>query len=315
MYPAYHAAIDAVQGIVDNTALWLERQENSNDFLPKGNAALYGFANNAIAFCGTRGQGKTSTMISFANALGFSNQRPKSTSAKNATESESNVKGPLADLLKDRRFYILPPIDPTMLAEGRSVIELVLTSLFTEFNNLWNSENSGNHRKSNDDIYVHSYANPAIMQEANKYDILRTFQKCRDGIQAERTRPGTSGVSDFDAFEQSGDIFTLKANLHKIIRSLFSLRGWDRDKSFLVIELDDTDMHLDNAYSIMEDVRKYLSIPNTVVLMAVDLGQLRALVNRHYRERLYMRDHIDGTDIGFNFDFSGNLSADNAFTV
>ena len=62
MYPAYHAAIDAVQGIVDNTALWLERQENSNDFLPKGNAALYGFANNAIAFCGSRGQGKTSTM-------------------------------------------------------------------------------------------------------------------------------------------------------------------------------------------------------------------------------------------------------------
>ena len=49
-----------------------------------------------------------------------------------------------------------------------------------------------------------------------------------------------------------------------------------------MIQLDDTDLQFEQAYDILEDLRKHLAIPNVVILMATDMEQLRELVVHHY---------------------------------
>ena len=79
---------------------------------------LYCFENNIIAFCGKRGQGKTSAMISFA---------------KNLNENK-----------RDNKFLILPTIDPTMLEAKDSILNVILSRLFLRSKEIWeDSRNNG----------------------------------------------------------------------------------------------------------------------------------------------------------------------------
>lgn len=256
MYPAYNAALIALEGILTSSRDWNGKRESQCD--QKNDIwDLYGYANNVLAFCADRGQGKTSAMLSFSNAL-------ESYSYDSAT----------SDILKlhldKSRFFVLPPIDPTMLTNRDSVLELILARLLDEFTKVWESTGAAKR----------SYAKLPAVEEHDKFKVLTAFNECRDGLHRNMEKPGKSA----DQLLDDNDAFNIKTSLLTIIRSFFISRGWDVGNSFLVIQLDDTDMQFENAYQILEEVRKYLSIPNTVVLMATYLKQLRALVELHYRK-------------------------------
>ena len=295
MHPAYLTALKALKEIIRNTNNWYIRHDAKH--CPQYSNDLYGFANNVIAFCGARGQGKTSAMISFANAIGFPNCRTDKSRSSTDDEIENdnqssgrNADALFTEIVRGYRFFILPPIDPTMLSNENALIEMILTNLLDEFTKLWDRGECkrGSQRQgfsSSDD--------------AKKYEVLRLIEDCRTGIHTERGAAKAGHDSNFEVFARANDIFTLKKNLHKTIQELFRLRGWDIKKSFLVIELDDTDMHLDSAYRIAEDARKYLSLPNTVVLMATELNQLRLTVEWYYRKTM----NIPGQTPMENFHF------------
>jgi hypothetical protein len=86
---------------------------------------------------------------------------------------------------------------------------------------------------------------------------------------------------------EAGDIFRLKKRIHDIVTYFFRLSGCHAEDSFLLIQLDDTDMQMDYAYEILEEVRKYLAMPNVVVLMATCLDQLRALITQRFAAQLH----------------------------
>ena len=279
MYPAYHAALMALNGIIDSTQEWYGNKDHNNCKHP--DMSMYGFANNVIAFCGNRGQGKTSSLISFTSALGFRNH------GYQITDWDDDYEKQLKEITKGCSFFVLPPIDPTMLNDGDSAISLMLTNLFNEIENRWNAPSEKN------------LANSEIMSiEAKKYDILHTFRSCITGLHLEDTKETARRGTGFETFAQSNDVFALKHNIHTIIMHLFKLLGWGEKDSFLVVQLDDTDMQMDRAYETLEHVRKYLSIPNVVVVMGTDINQLRTLVNRHYRVKL-----ASDPDLDFKFDY------------
>lgn len=280
MYPAYRAALEALGGIIASTNEWYVNQHDSR--CKRKDMALYGYANNIIAFCGNRGQGKTSAMLSFTSALGFRSHGYMMDRWNNDYERELNA------YTRGRKFFILPPIDPTMLKEQGNVIGLVLANLLTEIEERWEFP-----KKST------PAPHGGKPLEAKKYEILRTFQNCLVGLSMER-REAAERKMDFDNFAQSNDVFALKNNIHDIILHLFELLDWERKESFLVVQLDDTDMHMDRAYETVEFIRKYLCIPNVVVVMATELSQLRSLVNLHYREKM---SYDPKTKVSFDFDY------------
>lgn len=257
MFPAYRFALNALKGILDSTKAWnVTREDNGK----RRETALYGYANNILAFCAARGQGKTSAMLSFSRAL-------------EKYEDSNRDSQLLKDSLGGWHFHVMQPIDPTMLRNGETVLELVLARLLNEINIKWRSgADEGRNSRSED------------ATEHGKIQVLDRFNVCLEGVRQEKN-------ADDDRFGgdrllRANDIFDIKDNLREIVLYYLNLLGWDRNSGILIIQLDDTDMQFEGAYYILEEVRKYLSIPNVVVLMATYLKQLRDLVELQYKRTL-----------------------------
>ena len=122
MYPAYQEAARALCGIIKSA-----KHFNSIYSCPKRKPDLYSYANNTIAFCGSRGQGKTSAMLSFGNAL-----KDKDMDGS-AIQHELDPDGMIAD----SRFHVMDPIDPTMLKKGGHIAEIVLSYLYRQMRKMF----------------------------------------------------------------------------------------------------------------------------------------------------------------------------------
>lgn len=262
MYPAYWEAARALCGILQSAQRFrsdCERSEQKPD--------LYSYANNTIAFCGSRGQGKTSAMLSFGNALKAANKLPP----------ELDPDGMIAGSC----FYVMDPIDPTMLKKGGHIAEVVLSYLYGQMRELLEAGKGGG------------------LATREREEVLRRFQQSIEWLHSSSGPSNQSNQSgDFYDFEKPGHGFDIKENLYHIVncflrlsngqysagRSSFAQR---REKAlFLVIILDDMDLQLENSYAILEEVRQYLQLPNTIVLMAADIVQLRRTIAMHYCDQM-----------------------------
>ena len=78
-----------------------------------------------------------------------------------------------------------------------------------------------------------------------------------------------------------GDSAILKKNLFDLVDIVnrFCLGdSYSKDgTAYLVIPIDDTDCQIQKAHDVMEDIRCYLTIPNTLILMATDGDMLLSL--------------------------------------
>lgn len=259
MYPAFSTAVDALSGIVRHSDDWkYAEDERGNSDNTKNKDKFYGYSNNILAFCAPRGQGKTSAMLSFSNALQGKGDNPYKK----------------LDVIKeDHSFRCLSPIDPTMLSESESVIQLVLGILFSEISIKWSTADN--------------WRSAATQQESEKIQILEDIKSCYKSLQyINQQSSKENSPDDFEKMLATSDIFQLKKHIHDIIMYYFKLLRWNAEHSFLVIQLDDTDMQMKNAYSILEEVRKYLAMPNVVVLMATYFEQLRILITQQYATQL-----------------------------
>jgi len=256
----FHNALTALKDILDRSDSLVS---NLNEISKR--RALYGYGSNIIAFCAPRGQGKTSAMLSFSRALENCHRGME----------QSRQHELWKEVTKDRNFHVMPPIDPTLLSDCESVIELILAWLFQQINECWKK----NAISSQD--------------ECEKIRLLEHFQSCRQCLYQRKGGKGKD-FDDLGAFLQSGNVFDLKYHLCEIIEAYFRLnKGSAPGNSYLIIQLDDTDMQLENAYDILEEVRKYLSVPCTVVLMATYLRQLRLLISTHY-EKMFGSESSQG---------------------
>ncbi len=265
MYPVFQNALRGLKNILDSSEKWVNESNNPID------RDFYTYGNNILAFCGPRGQGKTSTMLSLTYALEHCNDSYEGNYLKKVDSNRNKYyrlkeEDPVwSETINERDFLVMPPIDPTVLDEKESVVGVVLAWLLAEINEGWKKKDK-----------------PADFIEQKQVEVLQHFQKCRDCLALH------SGVKerDLSALIKSSNILELKKHLYAIINFYFQLYGHTGKKHYLIIQLDDTDMDMVNAYEVLEDARKFLSLPRTVVMMATYLRQLRTLVAKHYEDAL-----------------------------
>lgn len=251
MFPVYQRGLEALRSIVRQARKFSCDQDE---------IGLYGYCHNIIAFSGSRGQGKTSTMLSFSQALG---------------NSFLNEKLSQDDDLAKCRFTVLPPIDPTVLEKDQSILAVILSRMYRLAEELWVNPRSG----------VDFFSDPS-KGEAMRNQMLQLFQRCLSGINSIKFREGKE-IRGLVEIHEISDSAVLKENICELITNLlrFSQRTNDRITPFLVIQLDDTDFQTRRCYEIMEDIRKYLTLPNVVILMATDLDMLRvALMQQSFSD-------------------------------
>ena len=82
---------------------------------------------------------------------------------------------------------------------------------------------------------------------------------------------------DIGRLVRLGDSTNLKRELSVLIEMYLEFRMCEKnagDKNKLVITIDDLDLCSDKVYQMTEEIRKYLILPNVIIVMALRIGQL-----------------------------------------
>ncbi|WP_338661014.1 hypothetical protein [Paraclostridium sordellii] len=209
--------------------------------------------NNIIAFAGERGAGKTSAMVSFAGAL--------SADIKEGFEPMSN--------LTDKKFWVLNSIDPSLFEENESIFQVVIAKLFEEFRReIENDSNKINEQSEIIRTFERVYKNFKVISSGDRYN---------DNISLDDTLEALSNLAASSS---------MRENFMKLVKLLLEYKfGKDRLKnSYLVLSIDDLDMNINKSSDMAEQIRKYLLIPNVIILMAVKVEQLKDSVEQMFRK-------------------------------
>lgn len=208
--------------------------------------------NNIIAFCGERGEGKSSAMISFVNA---------------AYRGDAQREGSIfsgCDNVKKTYFAEPIVIDPSMLDSVHNVLDIVLATLYRKFQDKYEADNQ-------------------CMERYQRESLLDQFQKVYRCIslinnQARMLDDEYDYEGNIGKLSKLGESTRLRREVEVLINRYLEIMPSSGKKGktsgCLLIAIDDLDLCSSSAYKMAEQIRKYLIIPNVAVIMAVKIEQL-----------------------------------------
>ena len=215
-----------------------------------------------MAFCGDRGDGKTSCMMSVLEII-EKIQNPQ------LKRNEPDVYDFIEDLhcldLNRFNYDITPLIDPSFFDNAHNVLEIVIGQMYSSYSAF--EDGDSNRRTALDE----------------------SFQKVKRCLQTMSNASDTSkSLNGIDNLNTLADAIELKNNMASLVDCYLKYMGRD----ILLISVDDIDLSLNHAYNMCEQIRKYLAIPKCIVLMCVKMPQLQQLVSHHFRMEMdgYLTD-------------------------
>lgn len=216
------------------------------------------YLNNIIAFSGERGQGKSSAMLSFTHYL---------KNLSNFNDSEVFKKNTM-----DYQFIPLETIDPSTFEDMHNILEVVIARMYNNF--------AEKYTKDSDSVNMNL-----------KNRIMELFQTVYESLSLIRNPKKLEELEyDYDGSIQKiahiGDSTNLQKNIRELVKVYLEIFT-SNNNSFLVIPIDDLDINIKYAYKITEQLRKYLIIPNVLIIMAINIEQLKKCVEKEFREQLY----------------------------
>lgn len=228
--PVYRKAQGCVEEIEKETRQYLQKEFNTD--------SLYrGFGNNIISFCGNRGEGKTSAMVSFTEQL----------------KKEAGSK-----------YEIMTPIDPSMFSESDSIVMVMLSYMFKRCEKVYDERITKDQGRT--DIRI---------IDDEKRELLKAFKRCyRNVINIHNKEFKEDEIDQLERLAQLGDSTELRCNLGELVRLYLNFLGLDRKEAYLVVQIDDTDLAESRTYEICEDIRRYIKIPRVIILMAMSFETL-----------------------------------------
>lgn len=248
------AAVNAGE-IIDNTKKYYSTDEKFKKDKEE--------ANNIIAFVGERGTGKSSAMVSFAEAL------------KHINDKDTNLDKPGLEKfkkLRDVSFVNLDIIDPALLEDKESIFEIIIAKMFAKFKEQMENESD-------------------TLEYDDKKRLLKKFQKVYMDLKTINTdrkdmfkeSPYSEDIIETLVSLASGS--NMRKSFIELVNEFLEMFA-DKEKNnrFLVIPIDDLDMNIKHSAEMAEQIRKYLMVPNVIVLMAIKMGQLKDSIEQMYRE-------------------------------
>lgn len=259
----YKKAIQALKRYIKQTKRSRQQLSKARGSESQINDILYQSPHNIIAFTGGRGTGKTSAMISFTEFLKSRGE------GSTESRSEESIRLWAEEGLSELYTLVLSPIDPTMLENDQDILSVVLSRLLYKAEERWNMNPDFHRRNQN--------------LEKDKNDLLKKANACLNGILSIKRKGEIKSLSDL---QRMGDSAILKKNLFDLVdivnRFCIGNDHIRAESSYLVIPIDDTDCQIQKAHNVMEDIRRYLTIPNVLILMATDGDMLRNDFAQHY---------------------------------
>lgn len=218
------------------------------------------YENNIIAFCGGRGEGKSSAMMTFLNEVQY--RRFSSVLPFSSDTVQTYFASPII-------------IDPSVFDGVHNVLDIVLAKLFQRFRMALDDDNQ-------------------CVDNEKREELVQKFQSVYRHV---------SLINDEkkmldDEYDYEGNISKLKnlgasTNLKNEFNALVNeyldfMKRWERKEGQtigkqLIIAIDDLDLCSKNAYRMTEQIRKYMVLPNVIIIMAIKLDQLELCIEEANR--------------------------------
>lgn len=252
----YKSASDNVLEIIEGRIAQEEEQNRFKDS-PLGRFVAQRTMNNMIGFMGERGTGKTSAMLSFAAGL------ERSSGVNTVLTLFANKRLNNLKTYKTINFQVMDVIDPTLINDNESIVQVIVATLFQE-------------------------AKQEMMQEseANSEELIMQFErvfKCLKNISHEKVIDKISELDVLEGLNELASSTSLRKELGKLIECYMVFKGKSKDgKNFLVIPIDDMDLNINNTERMIEEIRKYLMLPNVILLVAAKFEQLVDSMEKAY---------------------------------
>ena len=215
---------------------------------------------NIISFLGERGTGKTSAMVSFVD---FLDRFHKNMVLERIEWGKLRGNAALG-------FLTMEPIDAAMLTAHESVVDVVLAKMWDRFE-----------AQSKAGRYKEEYSVQKV-----KYG----FQKVREAYQALKDQENADGRKSNKMLPALSELHKLSVSMNlrdefqALIAEYVKVMGYDMQEHardvYLVIPIDDLDMGMEIVWDILEDVRKFLTIPKVIILATADLRRLQEICNK-----------------------------------
>ncbi len=172
------------------------------------------------------------------------------------------------------KFYKIDMVDPSFVDNDSNVVGVILANLYKQYSK-YSSEHACNDRKR--------------IELASRFDrVQRDF--CR--MMADQN----VAEDDLEALSTLSAAIDLKQSMLELIDCFMSYIG--QEGAILLIPIDDIDLHSKDATYMVEQIRKYLVLPNVVVLMAVKMSQLAKLKRLQYsKEYQDARNTLSDTEL------------------
>ncbi len=218
---------------------------------------------NIIAFIGKRGSGKTTAVNEFCEVL--SNYQHKLNLWNDYLSNKNINRVPY-------RFYIMPPIDASVLEAKEDLLELIWANMYQVF--------EAEYRKR--------------MGAGSRDELSKTIMKEFDEVYKNYNNVGHSerrevlGESVLVKLKNVSSSLKTKEAFEKLINDFLELidKGNMDKESYLVVTVDDLDLNLKKGYEMLEQLHKYLLNWRVIVLIAVDYKQLRSVSERYFEKAL-----------------------------
>lgn len=173
-----------------------------------------------------------------------------------------NMLGSHAEERKEKKiFATIDIVDPSFFDENTNIIYLVVGKMFAAF------------RES-----VDADREKSMSHEGLIHDLMEAFSKVLSQI----SMMGKAPLNDNDTdVHQLGNLL-VTVDLKKSLKVLVDtyLRYYKKD--FLVIPVDDIDNNTSQAYQMMEQIRKYLILPNVIILISFKLEQISNVAELYF---------------------------------
>ncbi len=267
MHVAYRQAVRATAEVVRSTIDFHKAAEKIKP-AAKMDDLLFRYSGNIVAFVAQRGAGKTQTMLSFSQILEENSNAEKRIWDKTLNEDACKR-------LPDCQFSVMAPIAPSSLEKNQSFLYVVLSRIYRYVEDLIQQKGP------------YGNTDAALLDK-----LWQQFNKCLSGINGVKKTEDHS-YEDLSMLQNVSDGIALRRYFYELVQSVLRLRAGDQkfQDFYLVLQVDDADSQIENGYSVLEDMRRYLVIPNLIILMSADIRMLHnVILQDHLRQFPDLKD-------------------------
>ena len=241
-FEQYRTASDILENILSVYASIKDKKDSNYNKIE--------YPNNVIAFCGERGDGKTSMLLSFMNLL------RKYKDGKNTANDLFANKDNINKIIFANEIYV----DPSALDGVHNILDLLVAKMFKKFKSSLKYDNGKNDAEQQQRL---------LKSFQMVYRLISIVKDSKKILDDEFDYEGS-----VDKLSSLSDSMRLKEELINLINTYNDCMN-NGDKNVVIpILIDDIDMSFSHAYAMSEQIRKFLIIPGIVVILSVRIDQL-----------------------------------------